>query len=676
MNRYWLYNVWEWVKDELPTFDKETSRQVRKMLVAESGDSILLITFMVVLVFLPAINYLKLTDWFFKIEHRIQHHIFKRYGWIHRSKIYHNKALQICVAWGILAFGFVFFDSNKDLMVVTKRLGRIPVSLMPTLLFLTMRPSPLPHTLYLSSLPLHKWISRIVVLQSFMHTILYLTRYYYLGTLWKLKKMANVWGILAMILFLTIGVTSLPRIRRYNFQLFYFVHYTFTWVSIAMLQFHARPDMNLVTTLNVIILAAQALYRVWNTSLCKISVINVSPSISVVEFPLKCLRKKPIFPSGHVRINDRHPFWLKRWIYHVVPFQHPFTIASLPTEPTVRLIVRTGRFPLRTNSEYYITGVFEPKCDFLFKPSKSNISSLSPFQSSTPMLLTSPLAFNVHAKRVLMVVGGSGISFGLPMLRILNFNGVNVRLIWVTRDYRDMQLLNVFKNNYNGLEIYVTGTLGSEQDLQIDYIDYGPDVFGLPQAEGSSSQTEQNLLSKSSRQHYGSLPNTRVDNCTGTPPPVKENEDEFDFTNLFSASNTIKRSKSDPHLGEIPHPFDKNESFRKPKVIVPPNDDNYKSDVESLQDADMKLNIPSGVKVIFGRPQLSQSDYEWCLQKECIGPSETNECCARGAELDITHVDDLAKVWVVAVGPKGLIESTRRWATDGGLHFHEESFSL
>lgn len=46
------------------------------------------------------------------------------------------------------------------------------------------------------------------------------------------------------------------------------------------------------------------------------------------------------------------------------------------------------------------------------------------------------------------------------------------------------------------------------------------------------------------------------------------------------------------------------------------------------------------------------------------------------SEHNVTHVDDLAKVWVLAAGPKGLVESTKRWATDGGLHFHEESFSV
>lgn len=410
-----------------------------------------------------------------------------------------------------------------------------------------------------------------------------------------------------MALFILIGITSLPKIRRSNFQLFYYSHYLATWGSVILLQHHARPNMNILTIVNVTLLLAQIAYRVWHTNLSTVSVVTVSPSISVVEFSLSDLSKKPVFPSAHIRMNNYHNFWLKRWFYHIVPFQHPYTIASLPNERAVRLIVRTGMFPLRTNSKYYITGAFEPKVDFMSKDTRSS-SPFSPFQSSTPMLLLSPLSFNINAKRVFMVVGGSAISFGLPMLRILNFNGVNVRLIWVTRDHRDMKLLNVFKNNYTGLEIYVTGTLGSEQDLQIDYIDYGPDTLGLSPESGNSPERDPNTsLNTIGSTKYGSITTDKTGFSSAADQSNKHNEDEFDFTNLYSASNTIKRTKSEPNILEPLTPFSKDEMFRKPKVVVPPNDDNYKSDVESLEDDDMKLSIPAGVKVVFGRPKLAFS---------------------------------------------------------------------
>ncbi|CDO94800.1 unnamed protein product [Kluyveromyces dobzhanskii CBS 2104] len=684
--RSWLFEFWQWLINHSPSFDVGTAKPIRVGLVRNAGLAVLLLSAVIIILFIPTISYLKLKPFFFKLEHRLRHHTFKRVAWIHKSKIYHNEALQIALFWGIVTFAFAFYNSNNDLLVITKKLGRIPISLMPALLFLTTRPSPLPHVLYFSLLPLHKWISRIVVLQSLLHTILYTVYYAKIGMLSKLKKMANVWGILAMVLFIVIGITSLPKIRRVNFQVFYYVHYSATWLSVIMLQYHARPNMNMISAINIFLLLAQIAYRLWHTRLSTISVIPVSPAISVVEFPLSDLSKAPLLPSGHIRMNNYHNFWLKRWFHHLIPLQHPYTIASLPNESTVRLIVRTGRFPLKTNSKYYVTGAFEPKVDFMSKSNTKDNNKLFPFQSATPMLLLSPLSFHINAKRVFMVVGGSAISFGLPMLRILNFNGVTVKLIWVTRDHRDMKILNVFKNNYSGLEIFVTGTLGAEQDLQIDYVDYGPDTLGLPESypderqpqplPSSSDYNPETIMTGKSFPKYGSISTDKSVLSCEIDHSGKANEDEFDFTNVFSATNTMKRKKSEPKLHEYPTPFSRDEVFRKPKVVIPPNDENYKSDVESLDNDDMKLTIPAGVKLTFGRPQLSQLDYQWCLQKECALPSEVDDCCVMNSDNNVTHVDDLANVWVVAAGPKALVESTKRWATDGGLHFHEESFSV
>lgn len=138
--------------------------------------------------------------------------------------------------------------------------------------------------------------------------------------------------------------------------------------------------------------------------------------------------------------------WLKRLFHFLVPLQHPYTIASLPTDETVKLIVRNGRFPLISNKRYLVTGAFEPRLAFMQKPGKpgspvSHSVRGNTFLSSGALSL-SRLSFEISARRVLMCVGGSAISFALPLLRILNFNGVTVKLMWVVRDFRDLKVLH------------------------------------------------------------------------------------------------------------------------------------------------------------------------------------------------------------------------------------------
>ncbi|SSD58330.1 related to Probable ferric reductase transmembrane component [Saccharomycodes ludwigii] len=426
-----------------------------------------------------------------------------------------------------------------------------------------------------------------------------------------------------------------------------------------------------------------------------------------MEFPLESLKKQPILPSGHVRINNYHNFFLKRWFYHLVPLQHPFTIASLPNEKNVKLIIRRGNFPLNNDKYYYITGCFEPKIDFISKNFSNNSSLSRLFQKS-------PLHYNIKARRVMVVVGGSAISFGLPMLRILNFNGVNVRLLWVTRDYKDLCLLNYFKNNFNGMEIYITGDVANEQDLRIDYIDWenhgrctdneGEPVGRRWSAGGSADEWDANINNSVGRSPLQGFLNKKK--SQGSLVSV-DDENEIDFTARFEPLKKRGKKLSDELASETNNDrLDENNtfvqpnettklpietvnsynstelstntqdllssSFRKPAIIIPPDDEGNIRSSKNFGN-ETKLKIPAGVRLFFGRPNLCDDDYQWCLQKECIGPSDTNECCDPNVATS-THVEDLDNVWVLAAGPVGLVDKTRRWATDHGLHYHEEKF--
>lgn len=396
---------------------------------------------------------------------------------------------------------FSFINTKQDLLHVTKRLGRVAVALMPPLLFLTMRPSPLPQTLYLALLPIHKAISRVVVLASLLHTIFYCCFMHSHGVLLvKVLKPANMYGVLAMLLLILIAITSIWKFRRYNFKVFYCLHYVATWLTVIFIYLHARPGVPYYTLLSCSVLCIQILYRVYHTRLTKVTVLRVSKNLTVLEFPATDLVKKPVLPAGHVRMLIRFKNPLKRWFFNLVPLQHPFTLASLPNEDTAKLIIRNGNFPLVNNHEYYVTGSFEPIINFIDKVRRQRggigglFSSIlaprvnnNPFHITSSLLYGSPLNYLINARRVLMCVGGSAISFALPLLRILNFNGVTTRLIWVTRDYRDLNLLNCFTHNFQGMEVYISAFPGTEQDIVVDYDDDDEQQGEDEEEEGADS---------------------------------------------------------------------------------------------------------------------------------------------------------------------------------------------
>lgn len=539
-----------------------------------------------------------------------------------------------------------FADTYNDLLFITKRLGRVAAACLPALLFLTLRPSPLPRTLYLSLLPIHKWLSRIVVLESLIHTVMYMVYYQRIGTLKKVLKFENLLGYVALAAFVLIGITSLPKIRRAAFKTFYITHYIMTWGSVIALHIHARPGIGLYTIFNVSLLAWQIAYRIWKTSKTKISVVPISPTLALVEFPTSIMKKKTNLPGGHVRINNKHGF-IKNLFYQIIPLAHPFTIASLPNDQTTKLIVRRGHFPLKSNKEYYVTGVFEPELNFISEPTILHKLFGPRLRQRPPIFLSSPSKYDIDAQRVMIVVGGSGISFGIPLMRILNYNGIGTRLIWVCKDIKDLNLLNHFPG-IQGIECYITGDVNKD-DIVIDYYE---------------DKSQENIVQRVA--NYGAI----------------EDSDEIDFTTL---GRSYKEAHSAPSQSRL-RSFRDNENVNidisgtcqyRDEPLSTQSNVILTSPEEIDAEAFKSVKIPKSVNIFYGRPNLGSEHYNWCLQSQCVGPAVSRNgesvCCR---DIESQHQVDRSKVWIVAAGPTGLVDHAKQWATDGGLQCHVESFAV
>lgn len=638
-------------KVHLPVFQDNNSPQyklLRKQVTAKYG-KITLISTLAIIALLPLLKSIK--SWYLRRAASKRNKITdKRHSLIHRL-IFHSESYKIILFWSILSFLLNYIETYDDLMFIAKRLGRVSCACLPGLLFLTLRPSPLPKTLYLSLLPIHKWLSRIVVLEGAIHTIIYFMYFIKQNTLFKVKKATNVWGIVAMIAFILIAVTSLPRVRRYSFNTFYIMHYIMTWLSVLAVHLHAKPGIGLYTIMNVVILGGQIIYRVHYSKLSKISVIPISPTLALVEFPLTSVPMQSNLPGSHVRINNKNGL-IKDWFFKIIPLAHPFTVASLPNDPTVKLIIRRGAFPLHTNKDYYITGSFEPKLDFIREQSIFN----KMFQPKRNRLNLSPLNYTIDAHRVLIVVGGSGISFGIPLLRVLNYNGISGRLIWVCKDIKDLNLLNHFKG-VQGIECYITGDV-NEDDIVIDYYDDAKDHNNkvLPVNYGSMDDNEDEIdfttVSKSFKEAH-----RKNSDSTLTSGSSKDHEN----VNI-DISNTCGYNVHDPIASSSMH-TSQSESLQLPQELMVPN-------------AFKNIKISKNVKIFYGRPNLGAEHYDWCLQSQCVGPTMRagHSICCR--DLEGEHDVDKCKIWVVAAGPKGLVDHAKQWAVDGGLRYHIESFSV
>lgn len=368
------------------------------------------------------------------------------------SLYYHSGTIITVSFWvGLLTVLSLSESYNGDLIFLAKRLGRLCAVCLPTVLFLSLRPSPLPHTLYLALLPIHKWLSRIIIVQSIIHTIIYCGFFQRNHTWFKAWKTENLYGWVALFGFIAIIITSLLKIRNRAYKVFYATHYFWTWVIVICLQFHIRPEkFTAYTLVNLSILLGQIAYRVRLSRVSKdvldVKVVNVSPNLCYVEFPNDLIADSALSPGAHIRLTLYHPNFLVRAYKQLIPNYHPYTLVSLPQDNVQKLIIRKSNFLFNNYCRYIFYGSFDPHLLFV-KSNKSNQSSFS----------ISRLAIN--AKKILIVVGGSAISFALPILRVMNYHGVNVKIVWVIKDYRDIAILKYFDGFVHGddFEIFVTG---------------------------------------------------------------------------------------------------------------------------------------------------------------------------------------------------------------------------
>ncbi len=597
-------------------------------------------------------------------------------------KYYTALKLRCTVNKGIFIIGIVILyltwhDNNNDFLFLTKRMARIASSLMPLLMFLTLKPSPLPYTLHLRLLPLHKWISRIVVLQSLCHAIMYIYFYSCVGKLFKLTKIANIAGFICLFLFLMIGITSLPQIRRKSYRFFYAIHYPFAWLSILMLYIHSRPGVGLYTISCVSILSYQILFRLTHSSSFISIVERISPSLYIVTIPRNCL-PKTFSPGSHLRILSRSIVLSPlAWL---LP-SHPYTIVSLPQDKEVKLLIKKTNWVVHPNKKYTLFGPFKS-----FKGKEF-------LGTHVPGINGTSLNYGFEGvKKVLFVCGGSSISVAIPLLRILEYRGIPYKLIWVIRDPRDAEILSYF-NITNDVELYIT-----EVDLKYRISRLVIKLNNRQEEESEIRLTPTKLQKKIENDpllkgvqlfnDYNSVKST-----LNSKSSIDESQSScYDYIGRKFSSKTMKNSSepnftkynnfdlgldSDEESNQTEEKDDENLSIRIDTQghynrSIPPRIKKLPKDLKPMHKPE------GGICLFKGRPILGCRLYDWFLDRGCCrGPtSNSSEPCCRASNVPGHDDDEKSKLWVIAAGPPGLVHQAEKWSNENKLKFHQELFSL
>lgn len=577
---------------------------------------------------------------------------------------YHLSTIIQLTVWLFIFSGLSLSElHNGDLIILSRRLGRIALNSLTPILFLTIRPSPLPNTLYLALLPIHKWLSRFIILELVLHTALYIGYFVKQDTLVKMYKMENMYGWAALFSFLVILITSLLKFKNKFYKVFYTLHYSLTWMIVFALQVHVRPTkLTNYTIFNICILLYQIINRklmTRNSLEREVKIHDISPNLLLVEFPSRLVHKQSMFPASHIRLSKKTGvFW--DFVNDLIPNYHPYTLVSLPNDLNQKLIIRKGRFQF-TESKYLITGSYDPNLLFLsLKPTNKH-----QFQISKLI---------INTKRILIVVGGSAISFALPILRCMNYHGIPIKIVWVIKDFRDIAVLKFFDGYIHGddFEIFVTGSeviddithygtfdlesgidpvhnSGTQRPLEDENVDISVYDEEDEDEQGEDCYREDCLQSDDSL-HIDTEDDLNND----------LSDDDLDLSPTQSLRTTTSSGTNDHFMPKIKSMNDLSKNYLN----------NYKNTID-------KLNISN--KIYKGRPKLNYRYYNWCLHDgftQCTGPVEINSnlvCCKDLPHNNVSE-NDASKVWVLSAGPIGLVTNVKVWSKENGLKFHEEAF--
>ncbi|ODV63891.1 putative metalloreductase ASCRUDRAFT_73639 [Ascoidea rubescens DSM 1968] len=576
--------------------------------------------------------------------------------------------------WSVIILGISFIKFEKSNYIgLIKRFGRLSYALIPFNIFLTLKPSPLPKLNYLNLTNLHKWISRLIIFFSIAHGVGYFVK-------WSMEKLfiaknfkfLNFLGFITFILFSLVLTISLKPIRSRFYDLFYIFHYLVAWITLILISFHARPGVNIYSAIAIILLLYQSLHKYFMSNLItntsnEITIKKNEKSNLILVYINNSVLNWQWIPGSHIRFANS----FKKNPFNLFAPSHPYTISS---NKEIVLIIKKTKFEIDLNKNYSLLGPYSSIHDSFFNKVKQSV----------------------------IVCGGSGISFGLPIYQyllqknkydLLHTKGFNIKFIWVIRNKNDIYVLKELgllkQNKKFNVNIYITGqnsSFGNNEDNFNKNIIHSNnnDINNISSPKKQSFlkmsmrgiQTIRTIASSINYNSYKKLSDShRIDEGD-----LEEIDlDEFNIEDELlkgSKNNNKKRGKWKSENENVPlFSLSTPEDIESQSGISSPINGNFGFSEDENEDEDddnfhKYENQPideKPIKVHYGRPNLNV-----CLGQlldDPESPSSSNDANI------ISDIEYNGK-WIISCGPKSLNSDFKQWAKRHDIGFVSEQYSM
>jgi NAD(P)H-flavin reductase len=321
-----------------------------------------------------------------------------------------------------------------DYLHLTKRFGIVAASQLPLHYLLAFKSpfSPIQLLTGCSHETLniyHQLIGRIIVFLFQLHAVFYLNFFIQSNLLAaKVKELYIICGILGALIFTTIGTTALAPVRRWNYRVFYAIHFTLAMAWMPILYWH-------VSHIHIYIYETLVLFAL-NITLRKLHSKTVAATMKIlldtnfiqIEIPItaESAHLRRFAPGQHAYLSlAGHPVWKTTFK------SNPFSVASIPS--------------VDGNLRFYARIL------------NGNTAQLAQQASATSLkrqfTIEGPYGVREHSDkllqcdRILFVAGGVGATFTVPLYRHLladlspsrgSYRRQKVLFVWMAKSMADV----------------------------------------------------------------------------------------------------------------------------------------------------------------------------------------------------------------------------------------------
>ncbi|GFG26579.1 probable ferric reductase transmembrane component 8 [Aspergillus udagawae] len=316
-------------------------------------------------------------------------------------------------AWALWLLTLCIHQTGTDYLHVTKRFGIVAVAQLPThfVLAVKSRYNPLAlifNTSYERLLPWHRISGRLIFLLIVVHVSLYLNYFIQTATLQEhLTSLKIIVGIISFMSLLAIMSTSIVAVRCRNYRIFYITHSVLASLLLIFLTLHAKSlRWYIVETLAVSLLAL--LNRLDTiTAYATISRIPRTNLVSVqIPIPASKVQRFRAAPGQHVFLSLRAEtaMKMKSSLIQNMFLRNPFTVANVSENNEITLVARVQDGPTSRALDVLADSAEKPSLVEIYGPF-GNIPGFA--------------KLGRKCDRILVVAGGVGATFALPVYREL-----------------------------------------------------------------------------------------------------------------------------------------------------------------------------------------------------------------------------------------------------------------